>query len=63
MDIEISDPDEITIDLDFSRSPKPKCKHCKKQKGDHRAQTFECPRGTRTGIGYTTYGPTTFEVK
>lgn len=34
-----------------------KCKHCRKWKGEHRANTFECPVGSKTRIGYTQYGP------
>lgn len=37
-----------------------KCKHCRKWKGEHRAQTFECPVGSRTRIGYTHYGPNVY---
>lgn len=40
-----------------------KCRNCKKTKGDHQANTLLCPRGKKTRIGYTTYGPTSFVEK
>ena len=44
--------------------PKPKrCKHCRHYKLNHKADTFECPMGTKGRIGYTMYGPTVYEVK
>lgn len=32
-----------------------KCKHCKKIRGEHKAKTLNCPMGTKTRIGYTSY--------
>ncbi len=40
-----------------------KCKHCKKVKGLHKARTLNCPEGTKTRIGYTSYSEQTFEPK
>jgi hypothetical protein len=37
-----------------------KCKHCGRAKNMHRAGTLDCPRGKRTPIGYSTFGPTCF---
>jgi len=33
----------------------PKCKHCGKDKGSHRAKSLGCPVGMKTRIGYTQY--------
>ncbi len=45
-----------------SDKPKPMvCKNCGKKQGEHRRD--ECPRGTKTAIGYTDYGPAKFEPK
>jgi hypothetical protein len=38
-----------------------KCKRCNKWQSDHKAQTFNCPTGTKTRIGYTQYTQSTFE--
>lgn len=38
----------------------PKCKHCKKTKGEHKAQTLGCPLGRRSSIGYTHFSATQF---
>ncbi len=27
----------------FNAKPDPKCKHCNREKGKHRATTFQCP--------------------
>lgn len=40
-----------------------RCRNCKKTKGDHQADTLLCPRGKKSRIGYTTYGPTEFVEK
>ena len=48
--------------LDFNRKPI-LCAHCKKQKGQHKAKTLECPRAMRTRIGYTEFGPTRYTPK
>jgi hypothetical protein len=40
-----------------------KCEHCRKARGLHNAKTAECPTGTRSGIGYTQFGPTVFKEK
>lgn len=37
------------------------CKNCGKKQGEHRRD--ECPKGTKTAIGYTDYGPGKFEPK
>lgn len=29
--------------LNFDAKPPPKCKHCKRHKGDHQAGTLNCP--------------------
>ena len=39
----------------------PVCKHCGKRQGEHRRG--ECPKGSKTAVGYTDYGPTKFEPK
>lgn len=42
----------------------PKCKHCNKLQGDHKAKTLHCPTGSKTRIGYLSYHLTnTFESK
>lgn len=38
----------------------PRCASCKKPREQHKARTFECPRGPRTRAGYTDYGPGRF---
>lgn len=43
--------------IDFNPPKIPKCKHCKKDKGNHKGKTFHCPIGTKTKIGYTMYHP------
>lgn len=55
----------MNFDLNGKPVPQlPKCKHCGKTKLDHRAKTAECPRGMKhRTVGYTSYGPTTFEPK
>ena len=35
-----------------------KCKHCKKIRGEHLAKTLNCPTGSKTRIGYTSFHPT-----
>jgi hypothetical protein len=40
---------------------KKKCKNCGKIKDYHRAKTLECPSGTKTRIGYISFGFTTYE--
>ncbi len=35
-----------------------KCKNCGKLRGMHRAKTLECPTGSKTRIGYTSYSNT-----
>lgn len=35
-----------------------KCQLCKKEKGLHKAKTLNCPVGSKTRIGYTSYHPT-----
>jgi hypothetical protein len=42
-------------------SQPPVCKHCGKRQGEH--QRGKCPKGTKTAVGYTDYGPTKFEPK
>jgi hypothetical protein len=37
-----------------------KCVHCGKAKNMHRAFTLDCPKGKRTKIGYSTFGPERF---
>lgn len=39
------------------------CALCKKEKGNHRAETLECPKGLRTRVGYTRFGPERFTPK
>lgn len=40
------------------------CKHCGKQRGSHQAKTSNCPVGSKSKIGYTTYHQVqTFEAK
>ncbi len=40
-----------------------KCKHCKKPKGDHKANTLHCPTGSKSRIGYLSYHTiNTFEI-
>lgn len=38
-----------------------RCKNCHKEKGSHKAKTFECPSGLKTRIGYIHFGPTKYE--
>jgi hypothetical protein len=33
------------------------CKNCGKRKYDHKAITLNCPVGSKTKIGYTSYHP------
>lgn len=40
-----------------------RCAHCRKTKGDHKADTLLCPAGSKTRVGYIHYGPTRFEKK
>lgn len=40
-----------------------KCKLCGKERGNHRATTLECPKGMKTSIGYTSFGPEVFDPK
>lgn len=48
----------ILIELGATRPPAPKkCVHCKKVRGDHKANTFNCPVGQRTRVGHTHYDP------
>lgn len=42
---------------------KTRCKNCNKEKGHHRAHTNECPKGMKTRIGYTSFGPEVFDPK
>lgn len=51
------------ITLNFNPIPKPKCKHCGKPEGSHRAKTNECLRGMKTRVGYTEFGPTVYKPK
>jgi len=51
-------------DFTLKKVPPIKCKHCGKQRGDHRATTFECPKGTKGRAGtYNMWGPEVFEPK
>jgi hypothetical protein len=43
--------------IDFSKTPQPKCQLCGKPRGDHKAQTFNCPIGTK----HRTYSYTQFD--
>ncbi len=38
-----------------------RCVHCGKAKNMHRAFTLDCPKGERTRIGYSTFGPEQFK--
>lgn len=49
--------------LDFGPKKKIKCIHCGKEKGVHLAHSFLCPIGSKTRIGYTTFGKSSFEAK
>jgi hypothetical protein len=40
-----------------------KCKHCKKERGNHQANTLHCPAGIRTGIGYIHYSEQVYSPK
>jgi hypothetical protein len=40
-----------------------KCKVCGKTRGLHQNKTAMCPTGLKTRIGYTSFGPTVFELK
>ena len=31
--------------MDFTNTPKPKCKHCGRKRGDHKAVSLCCPIG------------------
>ena len=41
----------------INRDQPKKCLHCQKVKGQHKANTFHCPAGARTRVGYTRYDP------
>lgn len=52
------------MELNFSKKKLPKCLYCKKEKGLHQANTFNCPMGSKTRIGYISYHPNVkFEYK
>jgi hypothetical protein len=40
-----------------------KCKVCGKIRGMHQNKTNMCPRGLKTRIGYTSFGPSVFVLK
>lgn len=40
-----------------------KCQHCRRERGQHRAHTLECPYGVKTRIGYLMFGPTVWTPK
>jgi len=33
------------VELNFNAVPPPRCKHCGREKGNHKAGTFHCPIG------------------
>lgn len=47
--------DECTVELYFGPPPPP-CKHCRREKGRHKAGTFHCPIGRGS---FPTYSTTT----
>ena len=49
------DPNKVTCLICQTKMPKPKCAYCKKEKGDHKAKTFNCPTGRKSRVGYTSY--------
>lgn len=51
------------LTFNFNPGPPQKCKHCNKVRGLHKANTFECPAGMKTRVGYTQYGPTVWTPK
>jgi predicted Zn-ribbon and HTH transcriptional regulator len=51
-------------DLDFTKRKPVKCKHCGYPRGEHRAQTFQCPAKWSKGrVGFTHFLETVFEPK
>lgn len=52
--------DEIVFD--FTKRKPVKCVHCRLDKGQHRAQTFQCPAkwSRRRAVGYTHFLETVF---
>lgn len=51
------------MELNLSGKKPPKCANCGKDKGHHKSQTFECPHGPKTRVGYLSYGPATYTPK
>ncbi len=49
--------------FNFDKTKPPKCVHCGKERGLHKAVTLHCPAGMKTRIGYTSFGLTTFKPK
>ncbi len=50
------EPEPAGPDLDFGKRPPERCRHCRKDRGSHKAKTEACPSGTRhSSIGYTQY--------
>lgn len=50
----------LKIEIVLNRPPEPKCKHCGRDKGKHRAKTYECPIGRGSFPSYSqmhTYEP------
>lgn len=37
----------MSLELDFSKKPQSKCRHCGKERGYHKATTLHCPTGMR----------------
>lgn len=49
--------------INFNPPKEPKCSECGKKKSYHKAVSENCPTGSKTRIGYTSYGSTTFKEK
>ena len=51
--------------LNFAKTKPIKCAHCQLKKGDHKAQTYQCPAKWSKGraVGYTHYEQTVYTPK
>jgi hypothetical protein len=49
--------------MNFERKPPILCRNCGKDRWVHQARTHHCPSGKKTRIGYTSFGPNTFQAE
>lgn len=57
--------DELVVELNFGPPP-PRCKLCRREKCQHKAQTFHCPVGRGSFPSFSTvnrYTPSTPRIK